>query len=180
MKALMMTAALAALGGCAMSQADEAPSGGRHAAGHFKAEAVLRDAGGADVGKASVQQADGGLRATIDVTGMPAGMHGVHVHMTGKCEGPDFASAGGHWNPNAHQHGTQNPMGPHGGDLPNLEVGADGRGRLTFMLPAGGTYEGLLDEDGAAVVVHAKADDLKTDPSGNSGGRVACGVLGAV
>lgn len=169
--------AVALLGGCAMSA--EAPAGGRYAAGHFKAEAVLHDASGAAVGKASVQEADGGLRATIDVTGMVPGLHGAHVHMTGKCDAPDFASAGGHWNPTAHQHGAKNPAGPHAGDLPNLDVGADGRGHLTFMLPAG-TYEGLLDEDGAAMVVHAKADDLTTDPSGNSGGRIACGVLGAV
>jgi Cu-Zn family superoxide dismutase len=99
--------------------------------------------------------------------------------MTGKCDPPDFASAGGHWNPTGHQHGMKNPAGPHAGDMPNLDVGSDGRGHLVFTLP-GGTYEGLMDEDGAAIVVHAKPDDLTTDPSGNSGGRIACGVFGAM
>jgi len=178
MKVIGMVA-LVALGGCAMSEAETPAAGGRYAAGSFKAEAALADASGGNAGTASVQERDGGLVATIDVKGMPAGLHGVHVHTVGKCEAPAFTTAGGHWNPTAHQHGAENPMGPHGGDLPNLVVGADGTGHLSFKLPAGSFAE-LLDEDGAAIVVHAAADDLKTDPSGNSGGRVACGVLGAV
>ncbi|MES2444866.1 MAG: superoxide dismutase family protein [Pseudomonadota bacterium] len=186
MKTVMAAAALVALGGCATMDSGPA-SGGRYAAGHFRSEAVLHDAGGTTMGKAVVEQVGilgtasniPALRMTIDVTGMTPGLHGVHVHMVGKCEPPDFATAGGHWNPTAHQHGSMNPAGPHAGDLPNLDVGADGRGHLEFTLMHA-TYEGLLDEDGAAVVVHAKPDDLATDPSGNSGGRVACGVVAAL
>lgn len=175
-----MTAAGAAamLAGCAASEGGGA-EGGRYMAGRFKAEAMLKTAAGADAGTVAAQEADGGLRVTVTVMGLPAGAHGAHVHTTGKCGAPDFASAGGHWNPTARMHGLENPAGPHAGDMPNLIVGADGKGELSFTLPAG-TYEGLLDPDGAAFVVHAGADDMKTDPSGNSGGRIACGVFGAV
>jgi Cu-Zn family superoxide dismutase len=171
---LVTAAALVALAGCASSAQDA-----RYMAGHFRAQADLRDAGGVEVGKAAVEEIDGALRVIVDVKGLPPGLHGAHVHMTGKCEGTDFATAGGHWNPTGHQHGMHNPAGPHVGDLPNLEVNAKGRGQLVFTLP-GGTFAGLMDEDGAAMVIHAKADDLKTDPSGNSGGRLACGVFEAM
>ncbi|MEI9927176.1 MAG: superoxide dismutase family protein [Sphingomonas sp.] len=170
----MGAAAALTLGACASPQQDA-----RYMAGHYRAQADLRTADGADVGKAAVEEIDGALRVIVDVRGLPPGQHGAHVHMVGKCDAPDFASAGGHWNPGAHQHGSMNPMGPHAGDLPNLVVGADGRGHLEFTLTSG-SFAGLLDEDGAAIVIHAKPDDLKTDPSGNSGPRIACGVLGAV
>ena len=174
----MAAAGVAAiLTGCAATEAEA--DGGRYAAGRFKAEAALKTAAGADAGKAVAQEADGGLRVTVEVGGISPGAHGAHVHTTGKCDAPEVTTAGGHWNPTARKHGLENPEGPHAGDMPNLTVGADGRGTLTFMLPAG-TYEGLLDEDGAAFVVHAGADDLKTDPSGNSGGRIACGVFAAL
>ena len=113
---------------------------------------------------------------TIAATGLPAGVHGVHIHTTGKCDAPDFTTAGGHWNPTGKMHGSENPMGPHEGDLPNLTVGADGSGNLTFTV-AGASLATMLDADGAAFVVHAGSDDYKTDPSGNSGGRIACGVF---
>lgn len=142
------------------------------------AVAVLKTAAGAEVGRAIASETAGGIRIAIDGVGMPPGIHGVHVHTTGRCDGPDFTTAGGHWNPTSMQHGTQNPAGPHGGDLPNLEVGSDGRGSLAMNLPSG-TMAGLLDADGAAFVVHAGPDDLKTDPAGNSGGRIACGVFAA-
>ena len=172
--------ALVALGGCVMDGDGAAPaSGGRYAAGHFAAKAVLHSATGGVIGTATAQEADGGLTVTIEAAGLTPGKHGVHVHMVGKCEAPDFASAGGHWNPTAHQHGSMNPAGPHAGDLPNLVAGADGKARLSFRL-AGGTYEGLLDQDGSAMVIHAGEDDLRTDPSGNSGGRFACGVFEAL
>jgi Cu-Zn family superoxide dismutase len=171
--------ALAALGGCAMDGEVSVPkSGGRSMAGHFTAKAMLRTPAGADAGWAVAKESDGKLKVTVHVAGLSAGKHGVHVHTTGKCDAPDFASAGGHWNPTAHQHGMNNPAGPHVGDLPNVLVGANGIGEIQFVLP--GTYEGLLDQDGAALVVHAGEDDLKTDPSGNSGGRIACGVFEAV
>lgn len=178
MKVRMVLAAGLAVAACAPK--GEAPAdGGRHMAGHFRAEASLHSAAGADAGSASAQEKDGGLLVTVRVKGLAAGVHGVHVHTTGKCDAPDFASAGGHWNPAARQHGADNPMGSHAGDLPNLTVGADGTGELSFVIPAT-RLEAMLDEDGAALVVHAAADDLKTDPSGNSGARIACGVFGAV
>lgn len=174
MKMVMAAAALVTLAGCATPEQNA-----RYMAGHFRAQADLRTPDGVEVGKAAVEEIDGTLRVIVDVMGLPPGDHGAHVHMTGKCDAPDFSSAGGHWNPAGHQHGAKNPAGPHAGDLPNLEVGSNGRGHLVFTLP-GGTYEGLMDEDGAAIVIHAKADDLMTDPSGNSGGRIACGVFAAM
>lgn len=174
MRGLVVVASVLALAGCASPQKDA-----RYMAGHFRAQADLKMADGTDVGKAVAEEIDGGIRVMVEVHGMVKGVHGTHVHAVGKCEGPDFASAGGHWNPTAHQHGKDNPMGPHAGDLPNLSVGEDGRDRTIFTLP-GGTYQGLMDEDGAALVVHANADDYKTDPSGNSGGRIACGVFHAM
>ncbi|MEI9851103.1 MAG: superoxide dismutase family protein [Sphingomonas sp.] len=131
---------------------------------------------GANAGLASAEEVPGGVRVSVNAEGLTPGPHGVHVHTVGKCEAPDFASAGGHWNPGAKQHGALNPMGPHAGDMPNLIAGADGRGTLSFLLP-GATLAALTEGDGSALVVHAGEDDLKTDPSGNSGGRVACGVL---
>ncbi|KQU49852.1 superoxide dismutase [Sphingomonas sp. Leaf339] len=151
---------------------------GESTPGGRSATAMLRTAAGVDVGRATATEVGGGLRFTIDARGMPAGMHGAHVHMVGRCDAPDFASAGGHWNPTSMQHGTMNPQGPHTGDMPNLIVGTDGRGTLGVTVP-GATMAGLLDADGSALVIHANPDDLKTDPSGNSGGRIACGVLTA-
>lgn len=140
------------------------------------ATAMLRTAANASAGTATATEVPGGVRIALSVTGLPQGPHGAHVHTTGRCDAPDFTTAGGHWNPTARQHGTKNPAGPHAGDMPNLLVGTDGTGSIEFTLP-GGTFDGLLDADGAAFVVHASADDLMTDPSGNSGGRIACGVF---
>lgn len=140
------------------------------------ATATLRMADGTQVGRAVATEVNGGIRVSLDASMLPAGMHGAHVHTTGRCDGPDFTTAGGHWNPTNMKHGTENPMGPHAGDFPNVQVAADGRGKLEMMLPSG-TMAGLMDADGAAFVIHAAADDYKTDPSGNSGGRIACGVF---
>ncbi|ANY18813.1 Superoxide dismutase-like protein YojM precursor [Tsuneonella dongtanensis] len=129
----------------------------------------------------TVQILASGDRVTLSavVTGIAPGMHGFHLHTTGRCTGPDFTSAGGHLNPLANQHGSANPAGSHVGDLPNLEVKSGGTGTLTADLPGtrAQVAEWLFDADGAAVVVHAEADDYRTDPTGNAGGRVACGVL---
>lgn len=151
---------------------------GTPVAGGARAVAMLATATGASVGRASATEVAGGVRFTVDATGMPAGTHGAHVHMVGRCDAPDFTSAGGHWNPTQKKHGTMNPQGPHQGDLPNLVIGNDGRGTIGAVIP-GATLAGLLDADGAAMVIHAGADDLMTDPSGNSGGRIACGVFQA-
>lgn len=153
------------------------PTMGAPMAHAAQAVALLRTPDGADVGRATATEVGGGLRVTVDVHGMTAGRHGAHIHTVGRCDGPDFATAGGHWNPTAMKHGAMNPAGPHMGDLPNLDVAGDGHGTVGLTLP-GATMAGLLDADGAAFVVHAQADDLMTDPSGNSGARVACGVFG--
>lgn len=181
---MRMVVTMAALGvlvaGCSTpTEPAGSASDGRYAAGHFKAQATLRTSTGADAGVATVQEQNGGLRVSIDAKGLPQGPHGAHIHTVGRCDAPDFTTAGGHWNPTAHQHGSLNPAGPHGGDIPNLLIGTDGKGSLAINLPAG-TFEQLLDQDGAAIVIHAGADDLKTDPSGNSGGRIACGVFEAL
>lgn len=140
------------------------------------AVAAVVTATGQPAGRAMVTEVAGGLRVTFDARGLPPGMHGAHLHTVGRCDAPDFASAGPHWNPENRKHGTLNPQGSHAGDLPNLTIGPDGRGTLAITL-AGATMAGMLDADGTAMVVHAAADDLITDPSGNSGGRIACGVF---
>lgn len=147
-----------------------------------KATAKLAGGGGAAKGTATLVQTDAGVTLSYSGMGLPPGTHGIHVHMVGQCDGPDFTTAGSHWNPTQHQHGTENPAGPHMGDLQNLTV--DGRGRTKFSATiAGAQLKGgdnpMIDADGAALVIHAAADDYKTDPSGNSGGRIACGVLKA-
>ena len=110
----------------------------------------------------------------------------MHIHDVGRCEGPSFTSAGSHWNPEDKQHGLQNDQGPHRGDLPNVTVGDDGRLEATVTIQnsnlrgsrAYGFANQIIDDDGAALVIHAQADDMKTDPSGDSGDRIACAVLG--
>lgn len=142
----------------------------------------LRSATGETMARASVTQGADGASVSIEAAGLQAGTYGVHVHTTGRCDAPAFESAGAHWNPTTRQHGTQNPQGPHQGDLPNLTVGADGRGTVAFVIPGARLTGGdapMMDADGAAVVVHADPDDYRTDPSGNSGARIACGVLAA-
>lgn len=142
------------------------------------AVAVLQTAKGAPAGQATATATDGRIMLALQVEGLPPGQHGVHVHMTGKCDAPKFESAGAHWNPDSAQHGIENPAGQHAGDMPNLVVGEDGRGSLSYELK-GATFDGLLDSDGSAMLIHASADDQKTDPSGNSGDRIACGVFKA-
>ncbi len=143
------------------------------------AHAQLTDARGADRGRADIYRDDSGLRVELVARGFAPGTYGMHVHAVGQCTSPDFTSAGPHWNPTGAQHGRENPMGAHHGDLPNLVIEPDQIGRATLRL-VGSRFEGeggLLDADGAAFVIHAGPDDYKTDPSGNSGGRVACGVI---
>ena len=131
---------------------------------------------GTGLGTVAVEDSAGGLILRLAGTGMPAGTHGLHLHMVGKCEGPKFESAGAHWNPDGKQHGTENPEGPHKGDLPNVTIAADGALAQTLTV-AGVTLADLQDSDGSALVVHAQPDDNKTDPSGNSGDRIACAVV---
>lgn len=136
----------------------------------------LISSSGAVLGTVRVFSEPTGVMLRIDANGLPAGQHGVHVHAVGRCDPPGFATAGGHWNPTNRKHGHQDPAGPHMGDLGNLGVGANGRLFAALFIPEA-TFDGLRDSDGSALVIHAKADDERTDPSGNSGERIACAVL---
>jgi Cu-Zn family superoxide dismutase len=144
------------------------------------ARAELRNATGQVVASATLTQVAGAVRVVLEAQGLPPGAKGVHIHAVGKCDPPDFTTAGGHFNPQGRQHGALNPQGPHAGDLPNLTVGADGKGQLEsttqlVTLLAGPTS--VFDADGSALVVHAAPDDFRTDPTGNSGARIACGAI---
>ena len=136
-------------------------------------------ANGLQAGTAVITAAGDRLTLNLAATGLAQGTHGVHLHMVGTCTAPGFTSAGSHLNPAARQHGSANPAGSHLGDLPNLVIDTRGRGVVSARL--GGNQSALeaalFDSDGTALVVHAKADDYKTDPTGNSGERIACGVL---
>ena len=142
----------------------------------------LLDAQGKTVAMANVAQQGEEFLVTVSVTDMAPGTYGAHLHTTGRCDAPTFETAGGHWNPTSRQHGSQNPQGQHLGDLPNVTVGDARRGQIEFRVPNASLQGGadpLFDADGAAVVIHAGPDDYRTDPSGNSGDRIACGVLGS-
>jgi superoxide dismutase, Cu-Zn family len=148
--------------------------------GREKATATIIDARGMPIGKAVIGASKKrGLIVSVEVKGLPRGEHGVHIHTIGACEGPKFLTAGAHWNPTNKLHGLSNPGGSHAGDLPNLLVGKGNRGKLKYEI-ADGVFDragGLLDDDGTSIVIHALSDDQRTDPSGNSGDRIACGVL---
>lgn len=140
----------------------------------------LRTPGGEMVGTAAFSQEPGGTRLKVSVKGLPPGPHGIHVHAVGRCDAPDFTSAGGHFNPTSKQHGLKNPQGSHAGDMENLTIGADGTGTFDALLKDISLSTGsgsLFGPDGTALVIHAAADDEVTDPSGNSGARIACGVI---
>ncbi len=144
------------------------------------ARAALVGADDTPYGEVIIGEGDGGLIVQIKAEGLTPGPRGVHIHEIGKCEGPDYKSAGGHWNPTEKEHGLENPKGAHMGDFFNLEIGEDGTGSVEAKIDGASLKEGanaLMDADGAAFVVHAGADDLKTDPSGESGGRIACGIF---
>ena len=143
------------------------------------AAATLRQANGAPAGTAILTRAGDSLTLSIALAGLPAGEKGMHLHMVGKCEAPAFTSAGGHLNPHGKQHGSQNPAGSHLGDLPNVMIDSNGAAASSAQLAgtAAALEPILFDTDGTAIVVHAAADDYKTDPTGNSGARIACGVL---
>ncbi len=134
---------------------------------------------GRDVGVGTVIYGPSGASISIALSGLSEGTHAVHLHQTGSCAASDYTSAGGHLNPLGREHGSLNPAGSHLGDLPNVEIGPDRVGTVSALLP--GTEEEirawLFDEDGTAIIVHAGADDYRTDPTGAAGSRVACGVL---
>jgi len=146
------------------------------------AHADIMNAQGAKIGTAKFTATKDGVKIAVNVSQLTPGEHGIHIHAVGKCEGPAFTSAGGHFNPTMAHHGinnTQDPH-PHAGDLLNLVVGKDGKAKATFVDKAvtlGDGANSLFHDGGTALVIHAKADDLMSDPSGNSGDRIACGVI---
>lgn len=145
-----------------------------------RAHADLKDSAGKNIGSAVLSERGNGVLITVNVKGLPQGLHAVHVHAVGKCDGPAFTSAGGHFNPQSKKHGFKNPDGPHAGDLPDMYVNKDGVGRyeaLTESITLGAAETSVFDADGSAVVLHITADDNVTDPAGNSGDRIACGVI---
>ncbi len=144
------------------------------------AKATLKDAGGKEVGAAALAHTPAGVLVTLSVKGLPAGEHAFHIHGVGKCE-PPFTSAGGHFNPAKKKHGMMAPDGPHAGDMPNLHIPAGGELAVEVLNAAvtleKGQPNSLLGPDGTALVIHAGKDDYKTDPAGDAGGRIACGVV---
>ncbi len=177
------TLPVAALCGLAVAACvpNGAPGAGAPAPTWSEASARILAPTGSQLAVASAVQQNDGLRISVSASGLRPGSYGLHVHAVGRCDTPDFTSAGPHWNPTMRQHGSQNPQGPHRGDLPNLIVGANGQGEIAFTIPdarLSGGVGGMLDADGAAIVVHAGPDDYRTDPSGNSGPRIGCGVFG--
>ncbi len=155
---------------------DSTPAG---ASGLTSADVIMQSASGRSLGTATLMASGEALSISGTVRGLPPGVHGIHLHTTGACTAPTFESAGAHWNPAGKEHGTKNPRGAHRGDLPNIVVGADSTARLVLSVPGGVLHgaTGLLDSDGAALVIHADRDDELTDPAGNAGDRLACGVV---
>ena len=153
-----------------------------NAAGPKGAHADLMNGQGTKIGTAKFSSAANGVKVSVKVSQLTPGEHGIHIHTVGKCEGPAFTTAGGHFNPTSAHHGVKNSQEPHPhvGDLENMKVGANGKASATFTISGATLGDGqnsLFHEGGTALVIHAKADDLMSDPSGNSGDRIACGVI---
>lgn len=136
----------------------------------------LIGASGQTIGTVRAWQTAGGVSFRIDARGLPHGVHGIHVHPLGRCDPPDFSTAGTHWNPSGREHGMNNPKGPHDGDMPNVTVAANGVLQETVVLPKA-TMGQLLDADGSSIMIHAGPDDYVSQPAGNSGAKIACAVI---
>ena len=170
-RCLRLLGAVLILGGCATAATD-AP---------LRAQTVLRDKSGQQVGTATLTEGTDGVRIRVTASHLPPGPKAVHVHAVGTCDPPDFVSAGAHFNPTGRKHGRLDPDGSHAGDLPNLVIDAAGSGGLDATTQAvtlkTGAAGSLFTEGGTSLVIHAQQDDEKTDPTGNSGARIACGVI---
>lgn len=173
----MVLSILLIAGGCGKSTARLPVSGGQEAA--IKVPIINTD--GHEIGKVDLTEGADGVTIAVKAEGLPPGKHGIHIHEKGECTPPLFETAGGHFNPTEKEHGFNNLKGFHLGDLPNVEVDAEGKldtavttAELTL---ASGKENSILDDDGSALVIHANEDDYKTDPSGNSGDRIACAVI---
>jgi Cu-Zn family superoxide dismutase len=148
--------------------------------GPKSAKAELKDAQGKVVATAKLKQVKTGVRISLVAIALPAGVHAFHIHAVGSCEPPDFKSAGGHFNPGHMEHGLHNPKGPHAGDMPNFTVGANGKAKASYVdtrVTLGAGENSLFHEGGTSLVIHEKADDNMSDPAGNAGARIACGVI---
>jgi len=148
-----------------------------------KVEVPIKTSTGADAGTATISEGKNGVNLTITLKlkGLPAGLHAVHIHQNAVCDAPDFKGASGHFNPDNKQHGMDNPMGHHAGDLPtNVTIGEDHNGEVTYKVKylSLGT-DAATSVLGHSIMIHEKADDMKTDPTGNAGNRIACGVIPA-
>jgi superoxide dismutase, Cu-Zn family len=150
------------------------------AAAQQNATASLKDQQGQDVGTVELRQTPTGVHIIANLTNLPAGEHGFHIHETGTCEG-DFTSAGGHYNPGGAEHGYHSEGGPHAGDLPNIHVPESGELTVEYVNDRVSLEEGaegtLFDDDGSAIVIHANPDDYQSQPAGDAGPRIACGVI---